>query len=72
MKKMYSGLDAVKIPLNTNGHTIFTSTNCTSVWTSHFDTNADAICDSQEYLPGATDVATQSWNSCPIAGAEDD
>ena len=71
MKKVYSGLNAVKIPLNNNGQTIFTSTKCVPVYTTHFDTNNDLICDSQEQLPGATDVSTQSWNDCEVGDEED-
>ena len=71
MKKTYSGLDVIKIPLNTNGQTIFTSTKCAPVYTTHFDTNNDLICDSQEYLEGATDVSTQSWSDCEVGNEED-
>ncbi len=65
MKKNYTGLDAVMLPVDANVQTMFASTPCFPIYTTHFDTNNDIICDSQENLPGATDVATQSWNSCP-------
>ena len=68
MKKEYKGLDAVKIPFNTSKQVILTSTKCFPVYTTHWDTNNNLVCDSQEYVPGATvadDISTQRWNDCP-------
>ena len=71
MKRKYDGLTAIKIPIANTNSIMMTSSQCFPVYTTHFDTNNNLICDSQEYIPGASDVSTQLWGDCEI-GAEED
>ena len=70
MKKEYSGLDAVFIELEEN-QVILSSSKCRPVYTTHFDTNNNLVCDSQEYVPGASEYSTQYWNDCEIGDEAD-
>lgn len=73
MKKQYTGIKVEKILLTGNEGSILTASpsKCVPVYTTHFDTNNDLVCDSQQQLPGSSDVTTQSWNDCEVGLEED-
>ncbi len=73
MKKKYSGLTAIKIPVDYSGRGILTaSTTCRPVYTTHFDYNNDFVCDGAEYQDGSPEAPanTQRWNNCMEVGFE--
>ena len=46
LKKVYQGLDAILIPVDTSGKGITAHSGCKVLWTSHFDyAPFDNVCD---------------------------
>ena len=71
MKKSYDGLDAVLIPLESDGRSILTaSKQCKPIYTTHFDYNDDNVCDGHAYQDGSPEApaATTEYNDCPVVG----
>ena len=57
MKKAYSGLDAVLIPVDTSGKGIVAHSGCQPIWTSHFDyAPYDGVCDGAAYQDGSPEA----------------
>ncbi len=73
MKKTYTGLDAVLIPLQATGQTILTaSSNCRPIYTTHFDYDDNNVCDGHLYQDGSPEApaATTEYNNCPEVDME--
>ena len=73
MKKSYSGLDAVLIPLESDGRSILTaSTKCKPIYTTHFDYDDNNVCDGHAYQDGSPEApaATTEYDNCPVVGME--
>lgn len=71
MKKEYSKMLAVKIPLATDA-TIMAGSSCAPVYTTHFDKDNNNLCDAVD-LPAGMDwpvvtgtegLVSQMWSDC--------
>ena len=73
MKKEYSGLDAILIPLETQGNSILASSSgCKPIYTTHFDYDDNNVCDGHAYQDGSPEApaATTEYNNCPAVDME--
>ncbi len=73
MKKKYSGLDAILIPMDFSGRGIVTqSSGCKPIYTPHFDYDDDHVCDGHIYQNGSPEApaATTEYDNCPVVGLE--
>lgn len=68
MRKEYSGLNAVVIPMSSSSE-FLTQSGCMPIWESHSDSDNNHVCDAVQD-PTTGEPSTQAWTDCEIGDME--